>query len=154
MTCGHPSGLAGEPLPVYGDGLNIRDWLYVDDHVRALIQVLEFGVVGETYNVGGRQERTNRAVVEAICDLLDYLQPTHEPRRRLMTYVHDRPGHDRRYAIDPSKIETQLGWRAIETFESGLEKTVRWYWENQPWWRAILDRGYEPTRIGVVAHGR
>jgi dTDP-glucose 4,6-dehydratase len=147
-------GLAGEPLPVYGDGLNIRDWLYVDDHVRALMQVLEFGVVGETYNVGGRQERTNRAVVEAICDLLDDLQPENEPRRCLMTFVRDRPGHDRRYAIDPSKIESQLGWRATETFESGLEKTVRWYWENQPWWRAILDRGYEPTRIGLLAHGR
>jgi dTDP-glucose 4,6-dehydratase len=144
-------GLGGEPLPVYGDGLNIRDWLYVDDHVRALMQVLEFGVVGETYNVGSRQERTNRAVVEAICDRLDELRSANEPHRRLITYVRDRPGHDRRYAIDPSKIEGQLGWRAIETFESGLEKTVRWYCENEPWWRAILDRGYELRRIGLLA---
>jgi dTDP-glucose 4,6-dehydratase len=147
-------GLAGEPLPIYGDGLNVRDWLYVDDHVRALMRVLEFGVVGQTYNVGGRQERSNREVVEAICDLLDDLQPASEPRRRLITFVRDRPGHDRRYAIDPSKIESQLGWRATETFESGLRKTVRWYWENQPWWRAILHRGYEPTRIGLVTHRR
>ena len=143
-------GLGGEPLPIYGDGLNIRDWLYVDDHVRALMQVLEFGVVGETYNVGSRQERTNRAVVEAICDLLDELRSANEPHRRLIAYVRDRPGHDRRYAIDPSKIETQLGWRATENFESGLEKTVRWYCENEPWWQAILGRGYELRRIGLL----
>lgn len=114
------------------------------------MQVLEFGVVGETYNVGSRQERTNRAVVEAICDRLDELRSANEPHRRLITYVRDRPGHDRRYAIDPSKIEGQLGWRAIETFESGLEKTVRWYCENEPWWRAILDRGYELRRVGLL----
>jgi dTDP-glucose 4,6-dehydratase len=118
------------------------------------MQVLEFGVIGETYNVGGRQERTNREVVEAICDLLDDLQPANKPHRRLITFVRDRPGHDRRYAIDPSKIESRLGWRAMETFGSGLEKTVRWFWENQPWWQAILDRGYNPTRIGLLAARR
>ncbi len=145
-------GLAEEPLPVYGDGLNVRDWLYVEDHARALTLVLERGRVGETYNIGGRSERTNEDVVVAICDFLDELQPSSAgTRRRLISYVADRPGHDRRYAIDPTKIEVELGWRATETFESGLAKTVRWYCENRRWWQDILDRGYRPERIGLAA---
>jgi dTDP-glucose 4,6-dehydratase len=143
-------GLAGEPLPVYGDGQNIRDWLYVEDHARALTLVLERGVVGETYNVGGRNERTNLHVVESICDLLDEIRPRAEgSRRSLISFVTDRPGHDRRYAIDASKLERELGWTAAENFETGLEKTVRWFCENQPWWQAILDGGYQASRIGV-----
>ncbi|MBR0694156.1 dTDP-glucose 4,6-dehydratase [Bradyrhizobium lablabi] len=142
-------GLAGEALPVYGDGRNIRDWLYVEDHARALTKVLERGVVGETYNVGGRNERTNLEVVEAICDLLDGLVPGPDSRRRLISFVADRPGHDRRYAIDASKLERELGWKAAENFESGLAKTVRWYHENRDWWRAILDGGYRQARIGL-----
>jgi dTDP-glucose 4,6-dehydratase len=145
-------GLAEEPLPVYGDGLNIRDWLYVEDHARALALVVERGTVGETYNVGGRNERTNKAVVEAICTILDELRPCAAgPRRRLMTYVPDRPGHDRRYAIDASKLETEIGWRAAENFESGLAKTIKWYCENEKWWRAILEGGYRAQRLGLGA---
>jgi dTDP-glucose 4,6-dehydratase len=143
-------GLAGEPLPVYGDGKNIRDWLYVEDHARALTLVLERGVVGETYNVGGRNERTNLHVVGTVCDLLDKILPANTgSRRNLITFVTDRPGHDRRYAIDASKIERELGWRAEENFESGLAKTVRWYCENRTWWQAILDGGYQRARIGL-----
>lgn len=143
-------GLAGEPLPVYGDGQNIRDWLYVEDHAKALTLVLERGAVGETYNVGGRNERTNLHVVESICDLLDEMSPhTAGSRRGLVSFVADRPGHDRRYAIDASKLERELGWRADENFESGLAKTVRWFFENRLWWQAILDRGYQQKRIGL-----
>lgn len=143
-------GLAGEPLPVYGDGRNIRDWLYVDDHARALSLVLEHGAVGHTYNVGGRNERTNLHVVESICDLLDEIAPNTTNRHRdLITFVADRPGHDRRYAIDASKLERELGWRAKEDFESGIEKTVRWYVDEQPWWQAILARGYAAKRVGL-----
>jgi dTDP-glucose 4,6-dehydratase len=142
-------GLAGEPLPVYGDGQNIRDWLYVEDHAKALTLVLERGVVGQTYNVGGRNERTNLHVVESICDLLDDIVPaTNGSRRSLISFVRDRPGHDRRYAIDASKLERDLGWRAEEDFESGIEKTVRWYVDRQPWWRSILERGYTASRLG------
>ncbi len=144
-------GLAGEPLPVYGDGQNVRDWLFVEDHARALTLVLERGVIGETYNVGGRNERTNLHVVETICDLLDATEPAPSgSRRRLISFVKDRPGHDRRYAIDATKIETELGWRAEENFESGLAKTVRWFCENRPWWQAILNRGYQTARIGIA----
>jgi dTDP-glucose 4,6-dehydratase len=147
--------LAEDKLPVYGDGGNIRDWLYVEDHARALTLVLERGRVGETYNVGGRSERTNIHVVNTICDLLDDMQPSRSgPRRRLVSFVADRPGHDRRYAIDPSKIERELGWRAIETFESGLSKTVWWYLQNCAWWQAILDRGYRAERIGTAGERR
>jgi dTDP-glucose 4,6-dehydratase len=143
-------GLAFEPLPVYGDGKNIRDWLYVEDHAKALTLVLEQGKVGETYNVGGRNERTNLDVVETICDLLDELAPCADgSHRRLITFVADRPGHDRRYAIDASKLERELGWRAAETFESGIAKTVRWYIEQRPWWTAILERGYAAKRLGL-----
>jgi dTDP-glucose 4,6-dehydratase len=143
-------GLQGERLPVYGDGQNVRDWLYVEDHARALHLVLEHGRVGETYNVGGRNERSNLDVVEQICSVLDSLQPAASgPRNHLISFVADRPGHDRRYAIDASKLERELGWRAQETFESGLEKTVRWYLANEAWWQAILRKGYEASRIGL-----
>jgi dTDP-glucose 4,6-dehydratase len=143
-------GLAEETLPVYGDGQNVRDWLYVEDHARALRMVLEHGRIGETYNVGGRNERSNLHVVEQICDALDRLQPMHGgSRRRLITFVADRPGHDRRYAIDAGKLERELGWSARETFETGLDKTVQWYLANTPWWQAILERGYTPGRIGL-----
>jgi dTDP-glucose 4,6-dehydratase len=144
--------LAGEPLPVYGDGQNVRDWLHVDDHARALALVLERGQVGDTYNIGGRNEQKNLDVVRMICDQLDLLRPSSDgtPRRQLITFVTDRPGHDRRYAIDATKLETELGWRAEETFETGLKKTVAWYLDNEPWWRAILDRGYQSARIGLL----
>jgi dTDP-glucose 4,6-dehydratase len=143
-------GLAGEPLPVYGDGKNIRDWLYVEDHAKALTLVLERGVVGETYNVGGRNERTNLHVVETVCDLLDELSPHADgARRRLISFVADRPGHDKRYAIDASKLERELGWRAEENFESGIAKTVQWYLNQEPWWREILARGYTAGRLGL-----
>jgi dTDP-glucose 4,6-dehydratase len=143
--------LAGQPLPVYGDGQDIRDWLYVEDHAKALTLVLERGEIGETYNIGGRNERRNLYVVESICDLLDRKRPSKdEPRRRLISFVTDRPGHDRRYAIDATKLERDLGWRAEETFETGLEKTVGWYLDHQNWWQEILDRGYQTARIGLV----
>jgi dTDP-glucose 4,6-dehydratase len=145
-------GLAEEALPVYGDGQNVRDWLYVEDHARALTQVLQHGRIGETYNIGGRSERSNLYVVEQICRLLDVLQPTPlGDRTRLISFVTDRPGHDRRYAIDASKLERELGWRADESFESGLEKTVIWYLANRPWWQSILRRGYAANRIGLMA---
>jgi dTDP-glucose 4,6-dehydratase len=142
-------GLSDKSLPVYGDGLNIRDWLYVDDHARALVTVLEKGAVGETYNIGGRNERTNLHVARAICELLDRFEPSpHGPHSRLISFVPDRPGHDRRYAIDASKLERDLGWRAIENFESGLEKTVKWYLNRRDWWQPILNRGYKAERLG------
>jgi dTDP-glucose 4,6-dehydratase len=145
-------GLRGEPLPVYGDGRNIRDWLYVEDHARALALVLERGRVGDTYNIGGRNERTNLHVVETICDLLDRMRPASDgkPRRKLITFVADRPGHDRRYAIDAGKLEREIGWRAEESFETGLKKTVAWYLDHAPWWQAILDRGYQGARVGLL----
>jgi dTDP-glucose 4,6-dehydratase len=142
--------LAEQSLPVYGDGQNVRDWLYVEDHARALTRVVEHGVVGETYNIGGRSERTNIHVVNSICRMLDQMLPSpHGPRERLITFVADRPGHDRRYAIDPSKIERELGWKAIHDFETGLAKTVGWFLENRPWWQGILDRGYQAQRLGL-----
>jgi dTDP-glucose 4,6-dehydratase len=145
-------GLAEEALPVYGDGQNVRDWLYVADHARALTEVLQHGRVGETYNIGGRNERSNLYVVEQICSLLDVLQPTSlGDRKRLITFVSDRPGHDRRYAIDASKIERELGWCAKESFETGLEKTVTWYLTNRSWWEAIQRRGYSANRIGLIS---
>jgi dTDP-glucose 4,6-dehydratase len=143
--------LAGEPLPVYGDGRQVRDWLYVEDHARALALAVERGTVGETYNIGGRNECANIHVVTTICRLLDELEPAGEgPRERLVKFVADRPGHDRRYAIDASKIERELGWSAAETFETGLAKTVRWYLGNRGWWQAILDRGYKAERVGLA----
>jgi dTDP-glucose 4,6-dehydratase len=143
--------LSGETLPVYGDGGNVRDWLYVEDHARALALVLERGQAGVTYHIGGRNERTNLAVVRAICRLLDDIEPAPGgARERQIAFVADRPGHDRRYAIDPAKIERELGWRPAETFETALAKTVRWYLDHQGWWRAILARGYRPERIGEL----
>jgi len=143
--------LAGNELPVYGDGKHVRDWLYVEDHARALALVLARGRAGETYNIGGRGERTNIEVVHRICDLLDRLEPTPTgSRRRLISFVEDRPGHDRRYAIDATKIEQELGWRVQETFETGLQKTVTWYLENRGWWRGIIDRGYQARRVGLM----
>lgn len=144
------NALEGKPLPVYGDGRQVRDWLYVDDHVRALVAVLERGRVGETYNVGGRSPMENIAVVSAICDALDRRRPAAKPRRSLITYVADRPGHDRRYAIDPTKIETELGWRAQETFASGIERTVDWYLANEAWWRPLRERVYGGGRLGLL----
>jgi dTDP-glucose 4,6-dehydratase len=136
-------------LPVYGKGENVRDWLFVDDHAAALELVLTKGRIGQSYNVGGRAERTNLEVVEAICDLLDVRVPLDRPRRELITYVTDRPGHDRRYAIDPSKIENELGWQADHTFEAGLAETIDWYLENEWWWAPIRDGQYAGERLGA-----
>jgi dTDP-glucose 4,6-dehydratase len=143
------NALEGKPLPVYGDGLNERDWLFVDDHAKALTLAVERGKVGETYNVGGRAPRANLTVVERICDTLDALRPAARPRRELITFVTDRPGHDRRYAIDPSKIEQELGWRSEETFESGIDRTVRWYLDNEDWWRPLREGVYSGERLGL-----
>lgn len=142
--------LAGEPLPVYGDGLNIRDWLFVGDHCSAIARVLEAGRVGETYNVGGNAERTNLTVVKTICALLDQRQslPGGQSRESLIAHVKDRPGHDRRYAIDSSKLQNELGWRPSQTFESGIATTVDWYLANQPWVRRVLDGSYRMERLG------
>lgn len=138
-------------LPVYGEGVNVRDWLYVEDHARALETVLTSGRVGETYLVGGKGERTNLQVVQSICALLDVLRPRASGSYAdLITFVPDRPGHDRRYAIDPSKTEQELGWGAKETFESGLAKTVEWYLRNEEWWRPLRDR-YDGERLGISA---
>lgn len=145
------NALEGKPLPVYGKGDNVRDWLYVEDHARALLMLAERGQSGETYNIGGRNERTNLQVVEAICDALDRIVPAAAPRRGLITFVEDRPGHDHRYAIDAAKLETELGWQAEETFETGLAKTIRWYLENEAWWRPLRDRVYAGQRLGLPA---
>jgi dTDP-glucose 4,6-dehydratase len=145
-------GLGEQPLPVYGDGQNVRDWLYVDDHAAALLSVLGRGRVGECYNIGSRSERTNLQVVELVCDLLDRHRPSaNGARRRLITFVRDRPGHDRRYAIDPTKIEHELEWRPSHTFESGLAATVEWYLQNRDWWERILDSGQGTQRLGLAA---
>jgi len=146
-------GLAGEKLPVYGKGDNIRDWLYVEDHARALRLVLEKGKVGESYNIGGHNERTNLEVVRAICAHLDEMDPAGAPHDRLISFVTDRPGHDKRYAIDAGKIERELGWTPQETFESGLRKTVAWYLENREWWQAILNGSYQGERLGLKEEG-
>ncbi|MGY3265293.1 dTDP-glucose 4,6-dehydratase [Lysobacter sp. HA35] len=142
--------LRGEPLPVYGDGRNVRDWLFVGDHCSAISRVLEAGRVGETYNVGGNAERENIEVVRTICRLLDAKRPLADGRAResLITFVTDRPGHDRRYAIDASKIESELGWSPTVTFEEGIERTVDWYLEHQPWVDRVLDGSYRLERIG------
>lgn len=146
------NALHGRPLPVYGDGLQIRDWLYVEDHAKALLKVLSKCVVGETYNIGGNNEKTNLGVVEAICDLLEELAPEKpsgvENYRDLITFVKDRPGHDARYAIDASKIRRDLGWVPEETFETGLRKTVQWYLDNEGWWKRVLSGAYRLERIG------
>jgi dTDP-glucose 4,6-dehydratase len=143
------NAVEGKALPIYGDGLNVRDWLFVDDHARALRTVLARGRVGATYNVGGRAERSNIEVVRLICSILDRLRPEGAPHERLISYVRDRPGHDRRYAIDSRKIERELGWVPEETFESGIEKTVRWYLDNPTWLAAVRSGEY---RRWVDAH--
>lgn len=145
--------LAGESLPVYGRGDNVRDWLFVEDHARALRRVFEAGKPGETYNVGGNSERTNIEVVRAVCGLLDEMRPRADrrPFAEQITFVADRPGHDQRYAIDASKLRNDLGWSPSETFETGLAKTVRWYLENEPWWRAIQSGSYRGERLGLKA---
>lgn len=146
------NALEGKPLPVYGRGDNIRDWLYVEDHARALDLIFSKGRVGESYNVGGRNERTNLEVVETICDTLDRRQPLPEGRSRrdLITFVTDRPGHDRRYAIDATKLENDLGWQAQEDFASGLERTVDWYLANRWWWEPIRQGTYAGERLGAT----
>jgi len=142
---------AGKPLPVYGDGANIRDWLYVDDHAKALWQVLQQGRLGETYNIGGHNEKTNLEVVHGVCAALDELLPDspHRPHAKLITFVADRPGHDRRYAIDASKIQRELGWTPQETFETGLRKTVQWYLDNEAWCQRVMDGSYRGERLGL-----
>lgn len=148
------NALEGKPLPVYGDGANIRDWLFVEDHASALATVLLHGRPGETYNIGGNSERRNLEVVHAICDTLDRLAPAQRPHRTLITFVADRPGHDRRYAIDATKIEGELGWHPQETFESGLERTVRWYLDNAWWWRPLRQQRYGGERLGLAPSGQ
>ena len=147
--------LNGEQLPVYGDGSNVRDWLFVDDHARALQAVFERGAPGETYNVGGNAERKNIEVVRAICGILDTLRSRADGKAYAdqITYVTDRPGHDHRYAIDASKIRTDLGWEPSVTFEQGIQQTVRWYLDNQDWWQEILDGRYATQRLGVAVDG-
>ena len=144
------NALEGKPLPVYGDGRQERDWLFVDDHVRAMILALQKGRLGETYLIGGRAPMKNIEVVGEICDILDRLRPDGAPRRRHITYVADRPGHDRRYAIDCSKIEQELGWRAHETFASGIGQTVSWYLDNENWWGPLRSKVYAGQRLGLV----
>ena len=143
------NALNGEPLPVYGNGSNIRDWLFVDDHARALGLILEKGLPGETYNVGGRNERRNIDVVRQICTCLNELRSSEPCHERLITYVTDRPGHDQRYAIDASKLEVNLGWRAQETFETGIKRTVRWYLDRDDWWRPLRNHVYRGERLGL-----
>ncbi len=144
------NALERKPLPVYGDGRQVRDWLYVEDHIKALTTVLERGRIGETYNLGGRAPIENLAVVERICDLVDAFVPDGAPRRGLITFVPDRPGHDRRYAIDPAKIEMELGWRAEKTFDTGIAATVEWYLNNDWWWRPLRDNVYSGRRLGLL----
>jgi dTDP-glucose 4,6-dehydratase len=144
------NALHGKPLPVYGQGANIRDWLYVEDHAKALFLILTRGRIGEKYNVGGRNERRNIDVVRRICAILDELRPQGAPHDRLITYVTDRPGHDARYAIDATKLETELGWRAEETFDTGIARTVRWYLDNEWWWRPLREKVYAGERLGLI----
>ena len=142
--------LAGEAIPVYGAGQNVRDWLYVDDHVRALVAAFERGRAGETYNVGGHNEKTNLDVVSALCGLLDEMAPAGAPHARLVTFVTDRPGHDARYAIDASKIGRELGWTPAETFETGLRRTVRWFLDNGAWTDRVRSGDYRMERLGTA----
>ena len=148
--------LHGEPIPVYGKGENVRDWLYVEDHARALYAVLTGAAPGASYNIGGDAERANLDVVRAICTLLDEMLPgsPHRPHERLIEFVADRPGHDRRYAMDASKIARDLGWRPRESLASGLRKTVAWYLENRWWWEAIWSQRYRGERLGIAAAAR
>jgi len=145
------NALEGKPLPIYGKGDNIRDWLFVDDHARALRTVLETGVVGEVYNIGGFNEHTNLDVVHTLCEILDELLPesAHVPHKNLIEFVTDRPGHDQRYAIDATKIEKELGWTPDETFKTGIRKTVEWYLNNRQWCENVLDGSYQKQRLGL-----
>jgi dTDP-glucose 4,6-dehydratase len=145
------NALAGKPLPIYGDGSNIRDWLYVEDHADALLCVLTKGQLGRAYNIGGENERTNLQLVQALCGILDQKRPRSDGKAYAdqITYVTDRPGHDARYAIDPSRIRTELGWRPSVTVEEGLERTVQWYLDNETWWRALQNRDGVGERLGV-----
>ncbi|MDJ0994763.1 MAG: dTDP-glucose 4,6-dehydratase [Dinoroseobacter sp.] len=145
--------LAGEPLPIYGDGSNIRDWLYVEDHADALLLVVQKGAVGRSYNIGGENERTNLELVKTLCSILDDLKPRADgkPYADQISFVTDRPGHDARYAIDPTRIREELGWRPSVTVEEGLRKTVQWYLANEAWWRALQDRDGVGARLGVKA---
>jgi dTDP-glucose 4,6-dehydratase len=145
------NALEGKPLPVYGKGEQIRDWLYVEDHARALYKVVTEGQVGETYNIGGHNEKKNIDVVHSICDILQQLRPKKTRYRDLITYVTDRPGHDQRYAIDAGKIQQQLGWAPQETFETGIEKTVQWYLNNLQWCQRVQDGSYRRERLGVTS---
>lgn len=142
--------LAGEPIPVYGDGKNIRDWLYVEDHADALLAVLRRGTLGRTYNIGGENEVTNIELIRAICAILDTKCPTDTPYAEQIIFVTDRPGHDLRYAIDPTRIRTELGWRPSVTLEQGLEMTVQWYLDNEEWWQALQNRDGVGTRLGAA----
>jgi dTDP-glucose 4,6-dehydratase len=146
------NAVLGRPLPVYGNGQNVRDWLYVDDHARALVAIIERGKPGESYNVGARCERSNIAVVHAICDHMDALRPRADgvSHRDAIRSVPDRPGHDFRYAIDPQKIEREIGWAAEESFDTGLARTIQWYLDNEPWWRALREKRYDGERIGLL----
>jgi len=144
------NAMEGRELPVYGDGGHIRDWLYVEDHARALHLICSRGRLGETYNVGGRNERANIDVVRRICALMDERRPQDAPHDRLIRFVADRPGHDRRYAIDATRLETELGWKAREDFDSGIDKTVRWYLDNEAWWRPLRGGVYAGERLGVL----
>ena len=145
------NALHGKPLPIYGDGSNVRDWLYVEDHADALLLVCEKGQLGRSYNIGGENERSNLELVQTLCAILDDLRPGPQPYSDLITFVTDRPGHDARYAIDPSRIREDLGWRPSVTVEQGLRKTVEWYLDNEAWWRALQNRDGVGQRLGVKA---
>ncbi len=147
------NAMDGKPLPVYGQGVNIRDWLYVEDHARALDLIASRGRLGEKYNVGGRNERRNIDVVRRICLLMDELRPQEKPHTDLITFVTDRPGHDARYAIDATKLETELGWKAQENFDSGIERTVHWYLDNEWWWQPLRQGVYSGERLGILNRG-
>jgi dTDP-glucose 4,6-dehydratase len=145
------NALKGEPLPIYGDGNQVRDWLFVEDHCKAILEVLKKGEVGQVYNIGGHNEKSNLEVVHSLCKILDELVPDspHRPHKNLMQFVTDRPGHDRRYAIDASKIQNQLGWKPQESFETGLRKTVRWYLDNKDWTNRVMSGAYRGERLGL-----
>lgn len=143
------NALAGKPLPVYGDGMNVRDWIHVDDHVRALVAILTRGRVGETYLVGARADRNNLDVIRTLCAIIDRVHPERAPHEQLISFVKDRPGHDRRYAIDPSKVERETGWRPLRNLESALDDTVAWYLANETWWKPILEGVYQGQRLGL-----
>ena len=145
------NALAGKHLPIYGNGANIRDWLYVEDHADALLTVLRKGEIGRSYNIGGENERSNLELVQTLCAILDDMRPADHPYAELITYVADRPGHDARYAIDPTRIRDELGWRPSVTVEEGLRRTVQWYLDNEEWWRALQDRAGVGERLGVSA---